>query len=77
MHLKQRVDHQVDFLWGIRYFEGIGPPWKSGSSSTNVRNFCTFFPTMTEMTIFQKTFSYPFAPVLNFTTLIRPDFSSS
>ncbi|CAI6759564.1 CNT_HP2_G0055690.mRNA.1.CDS.1 [Saccharomyces cerevisiae] len=75
MHLKQRVDHQVDFL-GIRYFEGIGPPWKSGSSSTNVRNFCTFFPTTDGNENFQKTF-LSIAPVLNFTTLIRPDFSSS
>ncbi|ONH70535.1 hypothetical protein BON23_5393 [Saccharomyces cerevisiae] len=29
MHLKQRVDHQVDFLGNKIYFEGIGPPWKS------------------------------------------------
>ncbi|CAI4602668.1 ADI_G0029340.mRNA.1.CDS.1 [Saccharomyces cerevisiae] len=76
MHLKQRVDHQLIFL-GIRYFEGIGPPWKSGSSSTNVRNFLYIFPDHDENDNFFKDLFLSIAPVLNFTTLIRPDFSSS
>ncbi|CAI4613280.1 ADM_collapsed_G0035430.mRNA.1.CDS.1 [Saccharomyces cerevisiae] len=43
--------------------------------STNVRNFY-IFPTMTEMTTFQKTFPIH-CTSSEFTTLIRPDFSSS
>ncbi|CAI4541940.1 CDG_1a_G0027850.mRNA.1.CDS.1 [Saccharomyces cerevisiae] len=57
MHLEQRSRTIKLIFLGTRYFEeGLVRPWKSGSSSTNVRTFY-IFPTMTEMTTFQKTFS--------------------
>ncbi|CAI4437816.1 ADQ_G0016530.mRNA.1.CDS.1 [Saccharomyces cerevisiae] len=66
MHLKQRVDHQVDFLGNKIPLKGIGPPWKSGSFFNKRQELLSIFPDHDGNDNFSKDLFLSIAPVLNF-----------